>query len=283
MSIFKQIENRLVVTDAAEKLWIEPWGENALRVRTTQMAQMPTEDWALEEQVTATADITIGENGASIKNGKIEALVTKTGKITFVNQKGQILLEEFVRNRKDIYSPKCSALDIDAREMKPILGGDYQTSVRFESDPAEKLFGMGQYQQPFLDLKGCELELAHRNSQASVPYVLSDKGYGLLWNNPAIGSVTFGKNVTTWRSISTKVIDYWITAGDTPAEIEEQYAAVTGKVPMMPEWAMGFWQCKLRYRTQEELLEVAIQAPGFAHFGDRHRLLPLDHGRGVAV
>ncbi|MBR6762880.1 MAG: glycoside hydrolase family 31 protein [Clostridia bacterium] len=257
MSIIKQNGNRLVITDAGEKLWIEPWGENALRIRATKMAEMPAEDWALEAPVETGADITIGENGASIKNGKIEALVTKTGKITFVNQKGQILLEEFVRNRKDIYSPKCSALDIDAREMKPILGGDYQTSVRFESDPAEKLFGMGQYQQPLLDLKGCELELAHRNSQASVPFVLSDKGYGLLWNNPAIGSVTFGKNVTTWRSISTKVIDYWITAGDTPAEIEEQYAAVTGKVPMMPDWAMGFWQCKLRYRTQEELLEVA--------------------------
>ena len=52
-------------------------------------------------------------------------------------------------------------------------------------------------------------------------------------------------------------MDYWITAGDTPAEIEEAYARVTGTVPMMPDYAMGFWQCKLRYQTQEELLEVA--------------------------
>ena len=52
-------------------------------------------------------------------------------------------------------------------------------------------------------------------------------------------------------------IDYWVTAGDTPASIEESYAAVTGTVPMMPEYAMGFWQCKLRYKTQEELLAVA--------------------------
>ncbi len=33
--------------------------------------------------------------------------------------------------------------------------------------------------------------------------------------------------------------------------------SVTGSVPMMPEYAMGFWQCKLRYQTQEELLHVA--------------------------
>ncbi len=52
-------------------------------------------------------------------------------------------------------------------------------------------------------------------------------------------------------------LDYWITAGATPAEVLENYADATGHTPMMPEWAMGFWQCKLRYGTQEELLAVA--------------------------
>ena len=57
--------------------------------------------------------------------------------------------------------------------------------------------------------------------------------------------------------MSTDVLDYWVTAGETPAAIEEQYAAVAGTVPMMPDFAMGFWQCKLRYQTQEELLSIA--------------------------
>ena len=105
---------------------------------------------------------------------------------------------------------------------------------------------MGQYQQEVMDLKYCSLELAHRNSQASVPFLLSSRGYGFLWHNPAVGKVTFGKNVTQWESYSTKQLDYWITAGDTPAEIEEAYAEATGKVPMMPEYGLGFWQCKLR-------------------------------------
>ena len=129
--------------------------------------------------------------------------------------------------------------------------------MRFVSNPKEKLYGMGQYQQDFLNIKGAELELAHRNSQASVPFALSSLGYGFLWNNPAIGRVSFNKNITTWQVQSTKKLDYWITAGDTPAEIEEAYADATGKVPMMPEYGLGFWQCKLRYQTQEELLEVA--------------------------
>ena len=90
---------------------------------------------------------------------------------------------------------------------------------------------MGQYQQPYLDLKGCTLELAQRNSQISVPFALSSFGYGFLWNNPAVGQVTFGKN----------------------------YTAVTGHAEMFPEDLMGLWQCKLRYRTQDEVLTVARQ------------------------
>ena len=142
--------------------------------------------------------------------------------------------------------------------MKPIQGtGDYQLTMRFEANNDEKIFGMGQYQQPFLDMKHCTLELAHRNSQASVPFALSSQGYGFLWNNPAIGRVTFGKNITEWFAKSTKQLDFWITAGDTPAEIEEAYARATGTVPMMPEYGMGLWQSKMRYQTQKEILEVA--------------------------
>lgn len=86
---------------------------------------------------------------------------------------------------------------------------------------------MGQYQQANLDLKGCVLELAQRNSQASVPFMLSSLGYGFLWNNPAVGRVTFAQNVTEWEAQVSEQLDYWITAGDTPAEISRAYALAT--------------------------------------------------------
>lgn len=257
MSIIKAEQGMLTIRCNNEIVWIEPWGRDALRVRACKQSQMPEEAWALENKGEFAAEIEAGPEGGYIRNGKLTAKVSRAGALSFVNQKGELLLEEYFRNRRDITSPKCSALDVDAREFKPILGGDYTLAAHFESDPGEKLYGMGQYQQPYLDLKGCELELAQRNSQASVPFLLSSKGYGFLWNNPAVGSVTFGKNVTTWRAQSTKVLDYWITAGDTPAEIEESYASVTGTVPMMPDYGMGFWQCKLRYQTQDELLNIA--------------------------
>ncbi|MGI5960248.1 MAG: TIM-barrel domain-containing protein [Massiliimalia sp.] len=250
--------NRLVFAYDNEQLWIEPWGTDALRVRATKQAEMPKEDWALEQPVFHEGKIKVNADGAQVENGKIRAWITSKGKLSFFRTTdGKLLLEEFVRNRRDLQDSKCSALEIEAREMKPILGGDYALTMRFESDPNEKLYGMGQYQQPYLNIKGADLELAHRNSQASVPFLLSSLGYGFLWNNPGVGRAVFGKNLTSWQAYSTKGLDYWITAGDTPAEIEEHYAAVTGTVPMMPDYAMGFWQCKLRYQTQEELLEVA--------------------------
>src|SRR5690606_36668964 len=203
----------------------------------------------LPAQQSADVSISVAEEGASIVNGKIRAELTKDGKLTFYNQHNQVLLEEYVRNRKDYkYKPGvkpksfASALNIKAREFKPILGGDYSLTVRFESVPNEKIYGMGQYQQPYLNLKGCELELAHRNSQARVPFMVSRLGYGFLWYNLAVGRVTFGKNIITWEVKYTKYLDYWICAGDTPSEIVETYGHATGTVPMMPEYGLGFWQ-----------------------------------------
>lgn len=257
---FEQKGDALCYRYDAERLIIEPYGSNSLRIRASKLAQMPEEAWALIAPQTASkSEIIINEEEmyAQITNGKIKAVINCIGKLEFYNQEGRLLLEEYVRNRKDMFGDTCSSIEVEAREFKPIIGGDYKLTMRFVSNPDEKLYGMGQYQQPFLDLKGADLELAHRNSQASVPFALSSLGYGILWNNPAVGRVNFGKNITTWEAYSTKKLDYWITAGDTPAEIEEAYADVTGKVPMMPSYAMGFWQCKLRYQTQEELLEVA--------------------------
>lgn len=258
MSFFRNENGILKYHYDAEEVWLEPWGNNSFRVRATKNAEMLDTAWALNQKKMETESaIEIGEDHAEIRNGKIRAVITKYGKLTFYKRDGSVLLDEYLRNRKDKTVDYCSALDIDAREFRPNIGGDYHLSMRFVSTPSEKIFGMGQYQQPYLNQKGNDLELAQRNSQASVPFMISSLGYGFLWNNPAVGRVMFGKNITTWEAYSTKQLDYWITAGDSPAEIEEAYAAVAGTVPMMPEWAMGFWQCKLRYQTQEELLNVA--------------------------
>lgn len=254
-------EQKIIYHYDAEELWIEPWGENAVRVRATKTNQLPKQNWALIEQDEVQVQIYKDNNGAIMHNGKLTVKISNSGKITMYNQNNSLLLKE--------YDTKFSAVNIEAREFVPNIGGDYHLTMRFESlDKNEKIYGMGQYQQPYLDLKGLDLELAHRNSQASVPFALSSLGYGFLWNNPSIGRVVFGKNITSFEALATKVLDYWFVAGDTPAEIEEAYAKVTGTVPMMPEYGLGFWQCKLRYQTQEELLQIAREY--------KRRELPID-------
>lgn len=254
-------EQKIIYHYDAEELWIEPWGENAVRVRATKTNQLPKQNWALIEQDKVQLQIYKDNNGAIMHNGKLTVKISNSGKITMYNQNNSLLLKE--------YDTKFSAVNIEAREFVPNIGGDYHLTMRFESlDKNEKIYGMGQYQQPYLDLKGLDLELAHRNSQASVPFALSSLGYGFLWNNPSIGRVVFGKNTTSFEALATKVLDYWFVAGDTPAEIEEAYAKVTGTVPMMPEYGLGFWQCKLRYQTQEELLQIAREY--------KRRELPID-------
>lgn len=286
---FEQDGDRLIIREGISQVWIEPWGPNSLRVRMTKETQMDANDWALEEKMPKTdATITYEEidvtdpwyqtpeyekyhqtgTQATLVNGKITAKISHEGWISFYNQKGELLTEEYWRNRNRI-NRYCVPLRVDARELKPIMGtNDFALTARFEAFDDEKIFGMGQYQEAHMNKKGATLELAHRNSQASVPFMVSSRGYGFFWNNPAIGTATFGTNKTEWHANSTKKLDYFITAGDTPAEIEAQYSLATGRTPMMPEYGMGYWQCKLRYRNQEELLAVARE--------HKKRGLPMD-------
>lgn len=285
----RQEGNKLIIERGVSQVWIEPWGENSLRVRMTCEPCMDGNDWALTEKVKeCIPEITFEEVDttdpwykgeewakyhqtgivATLKNGNITAKVNPEGWISYYNAKGELLTEEYWRTR-DRINRYCVPLRVEGREMKPLQGStDYELTARFEAFDDEKIFGMGQYQEKNLNKKGAVLELAHRNSQASVPFYVSSRGYGFLWNNPAIGTASFGTNKTEWHAKTTRKMDYFITAGDTPAQIEKQYSDAAGRTPMMPEFGLGYWQCKLRYRNQEEILAVARE--------HKRRGLPMD-------
>ena len=268
---FEEKDGALLAYHQGEMLRIESWGEDSLRVRATKLGGFTNEDWALTEPVPAgNAVVKIGEMDhrlssgvvekrpmAVITNGRIQAKVNFAGVITFYRD-GTVFLQEYFRNYDGTISRESRCLKVINREWKGIIGGSESKLIaKFESNDGEKIFGMGQYQHSYMDLKGCTLELEQRNSQISVPFMVSSYGYGMLWNNPAVGQVTFGKNYTEWNARSTRQMDYWLTVADTPKKILEHYTEVTGRAPGFPEDRMGLWQCKLRYRTQKEVLEVA--------------------------
>lgn len=271
MKYFEQCGNAVLFRENGELLKIEPWGKNSFRVRSTFLGAISdSEVNALLPCETMDTEICIEDMTASIKNGKIEAHMKVEGwgnhlRITYKNSEGKTLLSEI---------PNGGALQKKARHFMPLQGNGYKLKASFVPEAGEKLYGMGQYQQELFDLKGCNLELAHRNSQASIPFYISSVGYGFLWNNPAIGEVHFGVNTTEWVANVTKQLDYWITAGDSPAEIEKAYAHATGLTPMMPEYGMGFWQCKLRYYNEEQVLDIAR---GYKERGITPDILVIDY------
>ncbi|MBR2950468.1 MAG: glycoside hydrolase family 31 protein [Lachnospiraceae bacterium] len=249
MNYFEIQNDSLIFRADGETLMISPWGPDSLRVRARMMDDIGDDSAALLPPPPSVPEIVIHDREASITNGKIRAVIqasqgfVRYGLLSFYNQDGKLLLQE--------RAYPC------ARQFKAIPGGSYKLKASFAPVPGEKLYGMGQYQQEIMDLKGCSLDLWHHNTQTSVPFYISSAGYGFLWHNPAIGEVHFSSNVTQWVAESTRQLDYWITAGDTPAQIEERYASVTGTAPMMPEYGLGFWQCKLRYYDQEQVLSIA--------------------------
>lgn len=270
---FENENGALVCYHQGETVRIEPWGKDSFRVRATVLPGFTGNDWALSEKVNPcqtriaieeedhwVGDGTIDKKEiATIQNGKMKAVVNFAGIISYYKDE-KLILREYFRSYDGTLSRESRCTKVINREWKGITGGsEFSLNLKFESNAGEKIFGMGQYQQECMELKGCVLELAQRNSQISIPFAVSSLGYGFLWNNPAVGRVTFGKNYTEWIAQATKEMDYWITAADTPKQILENYTSVTGRAEMFPEELMGLWQCKLRYRTQEEVLSVARQ------------------------
>lgn len=255
-----------------ELLIVEAWGENAIRVRSFADTNFKERLNALLPNANkASKNVKINQYNdcTELVNGKIRVVLDHRNRLIFYNEKNDVLLKEFIRLRAvkhddgsedagtvEITKDFNSTLKLKAREYRSNLSQGFKTTVRFESNPNEKIFGMGQYQQNFLNLKNTVLELAQRNSQVSIPFYISSLGYGFLWNNPGIGEVSFAKNITRWSMANTDYIDYWITAGTGPKDILRNYSDVTGKVPKMPDNLLGLWQSKLRYRTTDEVMDV---------------------------
>ncbi|QUQ65961.1 glycoside hydrolase family 31 protein [Kutzneria sp. CA-103260] len=233
-------------------LCAQPWGADSIRVRVGRKAIVPDIPGALEltpAEVPAVAtetSLTVGRLRLDVIDGLLR--FSKDGEELLAEQPGHFAWP----------GPRLFAPNGD---------GYHRLEQRFRAYPGEKVFGLGQHQHGRLDQKGMVLDLVQRNAEVSIPFALSSRGYGLLWNLPAIGRVEFAENGTRWVADSARQIDYWVTTGDTPADILSHYADATGHAPALPHWATGFWQSKLRYRNQDELLAVARE--------HRDRGLPL--------
>ncbi|MFE4950166.1 TIM-barrel domain-containing protein [Leifsonia sp. NPDC056665] len=256
MTLFQRLHDGLEIRNRHEVIRIQAWGRDALRVRAALHSIEPADHGALEQPPSADApEVTIEGDSAELTQGRIRVVATldRAESIPEV----QLAFFDVVTGRELLSEQREHFWTPGPRVYVGNRAGQYELHQEFAAYDDERLFGMGQRTHGRLNLKGLGLDLVQRNGEVNIPFVLSSRGYGLLWNLPAVGRVEFAANGTRWQVGQARQIDYWITAGGTPADILAAYADATGHVPEFPAWASGFWQSKLRYRTQEELLEVA--------------------------
>ncbi|MBR2055029.1 MAG: hypothetical protein IJ968_09120 [Clostridia bacterium] len=244
-----QVKGNQIILRAPHGMWVvEPYGKNTVRCRVTRNTRISDEKWTLLDVPQALCTWQQEENKVTFVNGDLSVTVENCapyfpGRVS-IFRKGRCIL--------------TTRQEGDAANMFLHTEGDhYRTALSFEAHPDEHFYGLGQEQQDHFDRKGGTYDLMHFNTKSTIPYVYSSLGYGFLWNNPSPGHVELGKNRTLWCADSTYQADFLVFVGETPADVAKIYADLTGYAPHFPDWASGFWQCKLRYEDQEELLEVA--------------------------
>ncbi len=248
---FRQQGSLLILEQRGEILQIEPWGRNSARIRVTRNSSVSNTDWALLPAKRGTGTIRIHPDRAELRHGLLRVVCLSTGLLRVEHAKtGKTLLQE---QKPRLFRSKTAGL--------------FRVEAFFDPFGDERFYGLGQHPNGFLNQKGCSIALEQRNTEINIPFLVSSRSYGLLWNHPGIGRVDLGRNGTRWVAESAAQIDLWITAGDSYPDILQNYSTATGGAPPFPRFASGFWQSKLRYRTQDELLAVARE--------HRRRGLPL--------
>jgi alpha-D-xyloside xylohydrolase len=192
--------------------------------------------------------------------------------ITLRTPEGKTLLEltgwsQSVPNHKD----GTASVAQDRRPTDPEF---YVVGATFVSPGDEHYYGLGQNHEGFLDHRGHPVRCwqdytAPAAPSTCVPFLVTNKGYGLVWDNPSKTTIEPGFNEQTrWTSEVGDRVSFFVIAGAAADEIYAGYKLLTGPTHMLPKAAYGYIQCKQRYASQKEVLDVAQ--------GYRDRHLPAD-------
>jgi len=262
-------------------LRIQFWSQSIVRVIYAAAPELPTLKSVSVVANPSAVRLTRQENNQAftIAGPLMKVKVDKkTGAVSFLDLKDKVLLSESAQGRKIVPATQAG-----------ITGNS--CALSFELPPDEGIYGLGQHQQGIWNYRaggasgtGVNVTLAQSNMEVGVPVITSSKGYTLLWDNPAVTIISAGApistdtnsapagrgrrgraaipgagpNVVRWSSEFGKAIDYYFCYSDGTIDgAMKAYRNLTGDAPLMPKWMLGFWQCKERYATQEELLGVA--------------------------
>ena len=239
-------------------LRLQVWGERTLRVLFTprggafprpSLVVLPggreKTAWSVKE----------GKDALEVSTRLFRARVDLPGgRVTFMDGAGGVLLREAPGGRKTARSEVCGESVFHAAQAFSLSG-------------PQALFGLGQHQQGWANLRGRKILLFQRNMEVALPVLISTRGWGILWDNASLTEVDCREGVSFHSRVADGV-DYYFFYGPGPGRVVAAYRKLTGRAPLFPRWAYGYVQCKERYKTQAELISVVAEY--------RKRRIPLD-------
>jgi alpha-D-xyloside xylohydrolase len=186
----------------------------------------------------------------------VEAVVTpRTGQVAFFRP-----------------SERTPFLVASQHQLQPVeIAGDRGVAIaqRFSAEADQGLYGLGTYQDGVMDWRGRSVRLAQSNTVSALPVLVSSQGWGLLWHNTSRTIFADDRRSFTFESVIGDGIDYFVIATTRLDAAIAAYRHLTGRAPLFPRSAYGYWQSKERYETADELLAVAREY--------RERRLPIDN------
>ncbi len=241
-------------------LKIQFWLDDVVRVTYADSNEIPKLTSLSVVETPSAVNWKRQENDKSVTMAgpRMKVIIDKqTGAVSFLDLADKVLLRESAQGRK-----------IQPATQRGVEGTSCTQSFDLSQD--EGIYGLGQHQRGDWNYNSGNsrpsVRLAQANMEVAVPVITSSKGYVLLWDNPAVTTITVNKSdeannsndVMRWSSEYGKAIDYYFCYdGGTASSAMKAYRHLTGDAPLMPKWELGFWQCKERYNTQEEILGVA--------------------------
>jgi alpha-D-xyloside xylohydrolase len=185
------------------------------------------------------------DDSVTLSTSQLKIVVArKDGAITYRNIDGKQLVQEGTRKLTPV---RVNGEDTYRAESEVNIYGSH-----------EALYGLGQHQAGVWNYRGESVDISQDNSNIAVPFLVSSNGYGIFWNNDSRSR--FNNRFANYLYISSDVadvIDYYFFYGPELDKVIAGYRELTGEAPLFGKWAYGFWQCKNRYKSQDEILGVA--------------------------
>jgi alpha-D-xyloside xylohydrolase len=144
----------------------------------------------------------------------------------------------------------------------------FSVQQNFKLTPDEGIYGLGQHQSGYMNYRRHTVKLVQANTEAVTPFLISTRGYGILWDNYSKTIFADGKKkASLWSEVADN-IDYYFIHGKNLDGVIAGYRELTGQAPMYGKWAYGYWQSKEHYANRNELLGIAQEY--------RKRQIPID-------